>query len=148
MHALMGTSPIVDRSAIAHSQTSIRLDVLARDGNFVGLVSCRNFPLMIVGFASAPVIHLTGIWTLLAACHLLVHQLALLDLTMMILLKWRYQSVASLLPLLRRGRSASPFLIWFVMRVSSSKSRESRLRRFKPRKRQNTRKSSSRLLLR
>jgi hypothetical protein len=31
MHALMGTSPIVDRSAIAHSRTAIDLGILARD---------------------------------------------------------------------------------------------------------------------
>lgn len=30
MHALMGTSPIVDRSAIAHSRTAIDLSILAR----------------------------------------------------------------------------------------------------------------------
>ena len=32
MHALMGTSPIVDRSAVAHSRTAIDLSILTRDG--------------------------------------------------------------------------------------------------------------------
>lgn len=32
MHALMGTSPIVDRSAVAHSRTAIDLSILTQDG--------------------------------------------------------------------------------------------------------------------
>lgn len=101
MHTLMGTSPIVDRSAIAHSQTRINLDVLARDSNSVSLFSCRNLLLMIIGCASVPVVHLTGIWISLArtaACLLLVHCLALRDLMTMILSKWRCRNATNLLP--------------------------------------------------
>ena len=32
MHALMGTSPVVDKSALAHSTTSVSLDTLERTG--------------------------------------------------------------------------------------------------------------------
>jgi hypothetical protein len=32
MHALMGTSPVIDRSAIAHSATPLDTSMLARNG--------------------------------------------------------------------------------------------------------------------
>ena len=32
MHALMGTSPVIDRSAIAHSETPLDTSMLARNG--------------------------------------------------------------------------------------------------------------------
>ena len=102
MHALMGTSPIVNRSAVAHSQTSISLNVLTQDGNIVSLFS-SYFPFLIFEFAKVPVIHLTGIWTFLArmaTCHLLVHLQAHLDLLMMTMLGQRCLNPASLLPLL------------------------------------------------
>ena len=103
MHALIGTSSIVNRSAIAHSQTSISLNVLTQDGNIVSLFSSSYFPFLIFEFARVPIIHLTGIWTFLArmaTCHLLVHLQARLDLSMMTMLRQRCPNPASLLPLL------------------------------------------------
>ena len=45
MHALMGTNPIVDRSAIAHSRTTINLSSLSRDGTPAVCLSLRVFDL-------------------------------------------------------------------------------------------------------
>jgi hypothetical protein len=36
MHALLGTSPVVSRVAIAHSSSQVDLGVLSRDGELTG----------------------------------------------------------------------------------------------------------------